>query len=231
MIRGVVFDFDGTLTELTLDFDGMKRELEKVILRYVSLETLRELENRLMLERIYAIEKRLGKSGAAFRDEAFTLLRCIEEEAADKKEVYPYTRQVLSSLREMGVKLGVMTRNCTGAVRKTFPDIDEYVDATVTREDVRIAKPDPSHPRAVLDRLGVDPSEAVLIGDHPTDIEAGRAVGAGTVGVLSGKAGYEEMRRAGADFVAADIRQVPAIIRMKVQVLMSEGKEVRKAVE
>jgi phosphoglycolate phosphatase len=215
MIKGVVFDFDGTLTELTLDFNGMRKDLEKVILRYVSLETLREFGDHLMLELIYAVEKRLGNSGAAFRDEAFTLLRCVEEEAADRKEVYPYTRQVLRSLREMGVKLGVMTRNCPGALRKTFPDIDEYVDATVTREDVRVVKPDPSHPRAVLDRLRVGPSEAVLVGDHPTDIEAGRAVGAGTIGVLSGRARSEEMRMAGADFIAADIRRVPAIIRRK----------------
>jgi phosphoglycolate phosphatase len=231
MTKGVVFDFDGTLTELTLDFNGMRNELEKVILKYVSLETLWEFEDRLMLELIYAIERRLGHRGAAFRDEAFTLLRSIEVEAAGRKEVYPFTRQVLRSLREMGVKLGVMTRNCMGAVRKTFPDIDEFVDVTVTREDVRVVKPDPSHPRAVLNRLRVDPSEALLVGDHPTDIEAGWAVGARTVGVLSGRTKHSDMERAGADFVADDIRQVPVIIRGTATILMSEREEVRKAAE
>jgi phosphoglycolate phosphatase len=213
MIKGVVFDFDGTLTELTLDFTDMRRELEKHILKYVSPEILAELGGLFMLEMIYAVQKHLGQRGPAFRDEAYALLREIEVEAADGKGVYPYTREVLRSLREMGMKVGVMTRNCEGAVRKVFPDIDEYADTMVTREDVPVVKPDPSHPRAVLNRLGVAPSEAFLVGDHPTDVAAGLAAGARTVGVLSGRTSKAELEEAGADYVVDDIRDIPLIIR------------------
>ncbi len=212
MIRGVVFDFDGTLTELTLDFQGMREALEAVVLRYLPSEALRDFDGMLMLEMIYAIEERLGARGGAFRDDAYSLLRVIEVEAAAGKEVFSYTRGVLGSLREMAMRLGVMTRNCAEAVRKVFPDIDAYVDAMVTREDVPVVKPDPAHPLAVFGRLGLQPQEALLVGDHPTDIEAGRAAGAITVGVLSGKAGRSDMDRAEADFIVDDIRHVPAIV-------------------
>jgi FMN phosphatase YigB (HAD superfamily) len=93
MTKGVVFDFDGTLTELTLDFNGMRSELEKVILNYVSLETLKEFQDHLMLELIYAIEKRLGRRGTAFRDEAFTLLRSIEQLCSMSSSFIGHTRE------------------------------------------------------------------------------------------------------------------------------------------
>jgi phosphoglycolate phosphatase len=212
VITGVVFDFDGTLTELTLDFKGMRDALEAIVVRYLSPEALRRFNDLLMLEMIYAVEKRLGSKGTVFRGEAFSLLRVIEVDAARGKEVFPYTRNVLDSLKKMGVALGVMTRNCGDAVRKVFPDIDAYVDAVVTREDVPIVKPDPAHPIAVLRRLGVQPQKALLVGDHPTDVEAGRAAGSRTVGVLSGKARRSEMVLAKADYIVDDIRQVPEIV-------------------
>jgi phosphoglycolate phosphatase len=213
MIRAIVFDFDGTLTELTLDFTSMRNKLKELVLNYVSPKIMREFDDLFMLELIYAVENKLEQRGSVFRNQAFTLLRDIEVEAADGKEVYPYTRDVLRSLREMGMKLGVMTRNCEGAVRKVFPDIDQYVDAIVAREDVLVVKPDPSHPRAVLDRMGVRPSNAILVGDHPTDIAAGRAVGALTAGVLSGRVAKATLEEAGADYVVNDIRGLFAVVR------------------
>ncbi len=213
MVRAAIFDFDGTLTELTLDFADLRRHVEGVALGYVSAAFMRELDGLYMLEMIYEVEGSLGPSGAVFRQEAFAILRELEVEAARGKAVYPYTREVLKALREQGMKIGVMTRSCAGAVRTVFPDMDAYVDAMVTREDVRLVKPNPAHVTAVLDLLGsVDPAEALLVGDHPTDILAGRASGTTTVGVLTGRTERPAFEKAGAAFVVRDIRDVPALI-------------------
>ncbi len=222
MIKGVIFDFDGTLTELALDFGGMRDALVKSLLGYVTEETLRELGGLLMLEMIYAVEKKVGHRGAALRKETFAVLRDIEVATATGKDVFPYTRPTLRSLRRIGVKLGVMTRNCAEAVRKIFPDIDTYVETVVSREDVAVVKPDPSHARAVLDRLGVDGADTLLVGDHATDVQAGRAAGARTAGVLSGRARRTDLEEAGADFIIEDIRGVTAIVRTINQVVESE---------
>jgi len=213
MIRAVVFDFDGTLTELTLDFPEMRESLDRFILHRLPVETAREYDGLLMLERILAIERRLGPRGPLFRSEAYALLRDLELKAADGKEVFPYTRQVLRRLREMSLRIGIMTRNCGAAVRKVFQELDEYTDVIVSREDTRLVKPDPSHPLTVVDRLGVSPSQAILVGDHPTDMAAGRAAGMRSVGVLSGRSSREELQQAGADHVISDIRGLLTIIR------------------
>ncbi len=200
MFRAAIFDFDGTLIELTLDFSDLRRHVERIALTYVPQAFIEGLDGLYMLEMIEEVERKLGGTpGAAFRQEAYTILRELEVRAAQGKAVYPYTREVLTVLRGRGVKIGVMTRNCGPAVRTVFPDMDVYVDAMVTREDVRPVKPHPAHVKAVLELLGrVDPAEAILVGDHPTDIFAGIAAGATTVGVLTGRTQKADLEKAGA---------------------------------
>lgn len=213
MFRAVIFDFDGTLIELTLDFSDLRSHVEGLALTYVSEDFIRGLDGLYMLEMIDEVERKLGTPGAAFRQEAYAILRELEVEAARGKAVYPYTREVLKVLRDRGVKIGIMTRNCAPAVRCVFPDLDAYVDAMVTREDVRPVKPHPAHVLAVLGLLGsIDPVEALLVGDHPTDILAGIAAGASTVGVLTGRTEEADLEKAGAAFIVRDIRHVPALI-------------------
>ncbi len=68
----------------------------------------------------------------------------------------------------------------------------------VTRDQVRHAKPDPDLFLAAADRLGVDISESVVIGDSVWDLLAARRARALGVGLLSGGYGREELERAGA---------------------------------
>ena len=59
--------------------------------------------------------------------------------------------------------------------------------------------------RILGQRLG--PQRILVVGDTPKDIEAARAVGAVTVGVASGSYGEDELRKAGADYVLASLRE------------------------
>jgi phosphoglycolate phosphatase len=216
-IRGIVFDFDGTLTELTLDFGHLRKEVEEVARAYISDDFIRRLDGLYIIEMIYEIEGELGGRGNVFRKEAFRRLCEAEIRAADGKEVFPYTRDVLRSLQEKGIKIGIMTRNCIGALRKAFHDIDDYVQAVVTRDDVPQVKPNPGHAAAVLARIGVEANEAVLVGDHPTDILVGIALNVRTVGVLTGRTGRDELQKTGAHCIINDIREIAGLLSCQTQ--------------
>lgn len=56
----------------------------------------------------------------------------------------------------------------------------------VTGDDVIRPKPHPDGVRRVLEELGLDPSEALYIGDSPTDVEAARQAGVGAIAVAYG---------------------------------------------
>ena len=68
----------------------------------------------------------------------------------------------------------------------------------VTRDDVPYAKPDPDLFMTAADRLGVDISAAIVVGDSVWDLLAARRAKALGVGLLSGGYGQDELERAGA---------------------------------
>jgi phosphoglycolate phosphatase-like HAD superfamily hydrolase len=74
----------------------------------------------------------------------------------------------------------------------------------VTRDQVAHAKPDPDLFVAAAERLGVDVTQAMVVGDSVWDLLAARRAGAMGIGLLSGGYGREELERAGAFRVYED---------------------------
>jgi phosphoglycolate phosphatase-like HAD superfamily hydrolase len=71
----------------------------------------------------------------------------------------------------------------------------------VGREDVTRRKPHPEVVLRCLDELELEPGEAVYVGDSQIDIEAGRAAGLRTVGVLTGASSRETLVAASAEYI------------------------------
>ena len=124
----------------------------------------------------------------------------------------PTREACLKGLQEKKIKTGIITRTCRDVLKQVFPDMDEYIHIAVTREDIREVKPDPAHVREALRLLGVTPEEAMVVGDHPTDIQAGNALNVKTVGVLSGRTDAKAFQEAHATFIFEDIRGIMGIV-------------------
>ncbi len=208
MIKGVIFDFDGTLTELTIDFSFVRGEIEKVARKYVGDEEIKSQEGQYILEMINGVEKRLGGMASEFKREAFEELRKLELTASEGKDVYPYTREVLSKLKDKGIKVGVFTRTHLDVVLQVFPDIRDFVEAIVTRDDIERVKPHSDHAGEVLRLIGIRPEEALVVGDHPTDIRSGQAILTKSAAVLTGRIKREVFEEAGATYILDDVRGV-----------------------
>ena len=210
--KGVIFDFDGTLTELTLDFQVLRSEISGIVKQYMDVAQIAALEGQYIIEMIYDVESRIGARGEQFRKEAFGRLRELELSASEGKDVFPYTREVLGCLRRRGLKVGVISRSCTDVLRQVFPDIDQYVGGIVTRDHVREVKPHPGHVLAVTSLLSMEPGEGLMVGDHPTDIAAGKNVGMETVGLLTGRTAKPDFEAAGATYIFEDIRGLRILV-------------------
>ncbi len=77
-------------------------------------------------------------------------------------------------------RLGVVTNNTVAeqAEKLGFLGLDRVVDFLLTSEEVGVAKPDPAIFRVALDRAGVAPEEAVMVGDSwGSDVVGARAAG------------------------------------------------------
>jgi phosphoglycolate phosphatase len=120
---------------------------------------------------------------------------------------------MLESLKEKGIKVGIITRNCEDAVRKVFPDIDDFCDVFVSRNSVKKVKPHPDHLTHVMRSLKISGEEGVMVGDHIIDIQAGKRVGMKTIGVLTGRTKKGEFGKAGAGYVLRDASEVCELLR------------------
>jgi phosphoglycolate phosphatase len=120
------------------------------------------------------------------------------------------TKELLTALRQQSLKTGIITRNCAKAVWTVFPDIASYCPVVVCRDDVTHVKPHPEQINLALSRLGGRADRAMMIGDHPLDIETGRKAGTWTAGVLTGRFQADDFILAGADLV---LTEAPDILK------------------
>jgi len=186
-IDTVLFDFDGTLVEIDIDFDGMRRGVNSLGLEYgVSsdpdlyvLESLEDIFDKLMQRQV--------KQAEQFRRRANKLIVDIELEAAAEARVMPGADKVLRKLKDRGTRIGIVTRNCRPAVMKSLEIAGFAHDTLLTRDDVERVKPDPQHLLDALDLLDSKPEKALMVGDHPMDILAGKRAGMRTAAVLTSK--------------------------------------------
>jgi phosphoglycolate phosphatase len=209
-LRTVVFDFDGTLVKLSIDFSLMRQAVLELLARYnISTEELKDL---YVLEMIDAGKELImqcfpGK-GPDFYREAHERIVHIEMAAAQKSTLIDGTLTMLRELRRRRITTGVVTRNCLSSVRIAFPDIYEYCDAVVTRENTNLVKPNPEHLRRTLAKLNASPEFSAMVGDHPMDIKIGKEAGLQTIGVITGHSSFVDLENAGADLIlnkAADL--------------------------
>jgi len=213
-VRAVVFDFDGTLAVLNIDFSFMRERVFDLMRHYGVEGDL--IEERYVLEIIDEVTQQIWEKDASkastFYQEAHQILHEIEMEAAGRGKLLPGVEGALTFLRGKGVSVGIVTRNCEDAVRKVFPEIDHYCDVFIARNSIKKVKPHPEHLTTTLKRLKVSGQESVMVGDHPIDIYAGKRVGMKTVGVLTGRMEREDFEKAGADYILKDASEVCSLV-------------------
>jgi len=201
--KAVIFDFDGTLASLSVDFEAMRSGVLDRIRSYGLPAQI--FEGLFVLEMVRAAEQALSRSNPGraqdFRNGALDFIRSVELDGAGKGAVFDGVPELLSRLRNTGLSTAVVTRNCRDAVTAVYPRITEDTDVVLTRDDVRRVKPHPRHIREALERLGQEPGKAIMVGDHPMDIAAGKAAGTRAAGVLTGSSSREALTAAGSDVV------------------------------
>jgi phosphoglycolate phosphatase len=213
--HAVIFDYDGTLVQLNIDFGSMRRGVERLLIAY-GIEP-GSLRGSYVLEMIAEAAERISEvsltEGLAFKHKALELVTELEVEAAKHGKKLPGVLRMLKLLRVRGVKVGVITRNCDRAVKMVFPDIERVSDTYLPRDAVVHVKPHPDHLALALKEMEVrDQRLCLMVGDHPMDIEGGKRMGMKTAGVLTGKTTHQGFMEAGADYILEDVSAIAGII-------------------
>jgi phosphoglycolate phosphatase-like HAD superfamily hydrolase len=101
-------------------------------------------------------------------------------------------------LRDRGVRLGIVTGSAGGSLQRLEDEgLLGLFGAVVTGRDVARVKPDPAGLLLCAERLGIEPAEAVYVGDTPLDVRASLAAGMGAIATLTGAADCAMLSAAG----------------------------------
>jgi len=190
LIRAVIFDLDGTITEPYFDFDAIRMEIG------IGKDGGSVLE---AMERMTPEQRR--------RAEAILLFH--EDKALAASKLNPGARETLLELRRRDIRIGILTRNRKCNAMAIAAKHDLTFDMIVGREDGPV-KPDAFGVRHLCQSFGVTPAETLLVGDYLYDVLCARAAGAVPVLLANHPRAPEFVQHA--DFVIRNLREVLQII-------------------
>jgi len=157
-----VYDLDGTLVELDVDWDAVRAAVAAV-LRDRGVESEGSLWDLL---------RRAGDTGN--RAEVEAVIADHEREGARRSRRLP-----LADDLPTGLPTGVCSLNCEAACRVALDrhGLADHVDAVVGRDTVSESKPDPAPLLRVVERIGADPATTLFVGDSESDEVAAERAG------------------------------------------------------
>lgn len=213
MIKAVIFDLDGVLvTTDELHFSAWKRLAEELgITGFTKADNARQRG----VSRMASLEVVLEKTDRKFNDEEkFTLAEKKNDmyvkslSTLSPNDVLSGVNEFITYLRNNEIKtaVGSASKNTPVILEKT--DLADKFDAVSCGLDTQKSKPDPEVFLMAADKLGIAPSECVVIEDSDAGIEAAKAGGMYAVAV--GEAEHNKM----ADISAASVDDLYKIIEM-----------------
>lgn len=106
----------------------------------------------------------------------------------DNTTVYDGVAETLAEIAATGVAQGVVSNNQGRLVRRLLDHfgLTRYLTVAWGEEDMPAPKPDPRGVRLAAERLGVEPTACVYVGDAPGDLRTARAAGMPAIGVAWG---------------------------------------------
>ena len=207
MIKAVLFDWDGTLYNI-IDFlvDTYTEVFEELGMKPWRRDDYRtRFRNnwRLMLPELGLVEH-----------EEFLLKRWDENLAKNPLPLYEGAKQTIEKLKE-DYRLGLVTsapKEKLGKELQRF-GLSQVFDSVVAWEDTQQKKPNPEPLLKALAQMGIQPEEAVYVGDMVEDIKAAQACGMPNIAVTWGLHNPDKLRAIQPDLLVDDFAELKKAIQ------------------
>jgi len=204
MIKGIVFDFDGTIVDSTnMVFKVLNDALKKRSLPTIEIELLGRMSG-LPVGDIVNTKTYISESTA----------KEIEKDVFDAYTVFcrtscrllPQVENTLKTLKSKQIKIGLLTATPSKSLRAVAEkfSLDDYFDIILAKGDAK-NKPDPEGLEKIITEFGIEKDECLYVGDSPIDILTGKAAGIKTIAVTTGLATIQQLKEAKPDDIIPNL--------------------------
>lgn len=165
-IKLVVFDLDGTIADLDVDWQGLRTELHWHFNSHYQFDS-----------DFTPFDKEIERAGEDLGDkalgEAYEIVERYELENIENVTPIAGSLELVRYLKRDGKTVAILSSNTRSAIELAlgFLKIRQYFDIIAGKEDVRKHKPDPEGLLLIRGKAGVGTAEVCLIGDRSTDME------------------------------------------------------------
>lgn len=211
--KAVLFDMDGTLLDTLEDLcDSTNHALAQMGYPLRGIEEIRRFIGNGAEKQIRRAvpegtsEGKIMETLAAFR-------AYYQDHCQIKTKVYDGLLDVLSELKEKGVKMAVVSNKPDAAVKKLSREyFGDRLDYAIGPSDGVRCKPYPDMAEEALKALGVEKKDAVFVGDSEVDVQTGLNAGLDVIAVSWGFRSREVVIEAGAKMIADDAGELEKFI-------------------
>jgi len=164
MIKGIIFDLDGTLIQLPIDYEKIQKKLKEFF----------NISDNLIPLIPKIIE--LSKNDQNKIKKSFDLI-CEEEElVCNDFKIMDGTLEILKFYKSKNILLSLVTMQCNGALTKVLEkmEISDLFDSLISRDESVDRQ---NQIKLSLKNIGIKASEVLVVGDRINDIESAKKVG------------------------------------------------------
>ncbi len=168
MIKGIIFDLDGTLVRLPIRYNII---FDKLKILFNTKDEFKPLIPTILTK---------AKNDVNLIQQAFDLICDEETIAANNFEVIENAIEILDHFKNENISLGLVTMQCKKATKLVLDsmNISNHFSSMITRDD--------SHERTIqikksVESLSLSPQEIVVIGDRIHDINSAKQVGCSAI--------------------------------------------------
>lgn len=207
VLKGVIFDFDGTLAETnTLILKAMG----KTFMQLFGAHTDEQLLDCIGPPLIETARKWYPDDPQHFVDTYRKYQFGLHDAMIT---AYPGVMEMLNKLHTMDLKLAIVTSKKRDMFLKGLRklEMEKYFDVLVTEDDVTRHKPDPEPMNLALAGMGLTADACMMVGDNYHDILGARGVGMKSVAVGWTIKGLDFLKEHDPDFImhkASDIFEI-----------------------
>ncbi len=214
-IDGIVFDVDGTLTDsIDAYFEVFEEATARVGIHVRKEDVLEPMATgSLIWER--AIPREIPEREKKIK-RIMEAIPGIYFEVFQRVRPFSGLEPILRELKKAGIRLGAHTSSWAVALQPLQKaGLGQYFMTTMSHEDGFPPKPAPEGVLECLRRMEVDPGCAVLVGDSPLDIRAGKAAGVLTAGVLTGIGNRSQLETESPAIIIKELTEILSLLNIK----------------
>lgn len=211
----LIFDVDGTLIDSQAAIiETMRRTYDQFNLPGFNPGKVRRIVGLSLYNAMVTLVPDQGPELYREMEEAYKTHFKMTLNGHHREVLFDGIRHMVSDLDQKSYLMSIATGNSQRGLKRVLDenDLNPYFISLQTADD-NPSKPHPAMVERALADMGVDGSNAIMIGDTSFDMLMARNAGVAAVGVAWGYHEKDELRAAGAQHIARDVDHLHQILK------------------